>query len=147
MTTFASKEVVETYYKIATKRIQNLQKKIKNRGLTLSEKILYSHFYQQEVKEFRKGQDDLELAPDRVCMQDATAQMAILQFVSVGIPKVETPTSVHCDHLIRAKEGACKDLASAKVTNKEVYDFLGSSAKKYGMDFWEPGSGIIHQII
>lgn len=118
------------------------------RPLTLTEKILFSHAYRKTFssKDVVRGETDIDFAPDRVCMQDATAQMAVLQFMSVGVPQVATPTSVHCDHLIRAQSGAKDDLERAKETNREVYDFLASAAKKYGMDFWEPGSGIIHQI-
>jgi len=89
----------------------------------------------------------LRLRPDRVAMQDATAQMAMLQFISSGLPRVAVPSTIHCDHLIEANTGGTEDLARAKVTNKEVYDFLASAGAKYGVGFWKPGSGIIHQII
>lgn len=131
---------------------QQLQQKLKlvnkklARPLTLSEKILYSHIDDVEKQDIARGESYLKLRPDRVAMQDATAQMAILQFISSGLPKVCVPSSIHCDHLIEAKVGASKDLDRAKETNKEVYDFLSSAASKYGIGFWKPGSGIIHQV-
>ena len=94
-----------------------------------------------------RGQTYLKLRPDRVAMQDATAQMAVLQFISSGLPRVQAPTTIHCDHLIAAENGATADLAAAKKTNEEVYNFLSTSAAKFGMGFWRPGSGIIHQIV
>ncbi len=117
------------------------------RGLTLVEKILFSHMEDTDFSKLERGKSDIKVFPDRVAMQDATAQMAILQFMSANIPKVKSPTSVHCDHLIQAHVGSDKDLVSAIETNKEVYDFLHSAAMKYGMDFWKPGSGIIHQVV
>jgi aconitate hydratase len=114
--------------------------------LTLSEKILYSHIDNVEKQDIVRGESYLKLRPDRVAMQDATAQMAILQFISSGLPKVALPSTIHCDHLIEAKFGASKDLNKAKEVNKEVYDFLSSAASKYGIGFWKPGSGIIHQV-
>ena len=117
------------------------------RPLTLGEKILYGHLDKPEEQEIARGQSYLHLRPDRVAMQDATAQMAILQFLASGLPQTAVPTTVHCDHLIEAHKGGKEDLATAVSTNKEVYDFLSSSAKKYGMGFWHPGSGIIHQIV
>lgn len=132
---------------------QQLQQKLKDvrkklpRPLTLSEKILYSHIDDVENQEIIRGESYLRLRPDRVAMQDATAQMAILQFISSGLPKVCVPSSIHCDHLIEAEVGATPDLKKAKIVNKEVYDFLSSAASKYGIGFWKPGSGIIHQVI
>lgn len=93
-----------------------------------------------------RGESYLKLRPDRVAMQDATAQMAALQFISSGLPRVAVPTTIHCDHLITAEVGAVDDLATANDVNKEVYDFLASAGNKYGMGFWKPGSGIIHQV-
>lgn len=98
-------------------------------------------------KDIVRGQSYLKLNPDRVAMQDATAQMALLQFISSGLPKVQVPSTIHCDHLIEAQKGGDKDLARAKDINSEVYKFLGSAGAKYGLGFWKPGSGIIHQII
>ncbi|KAL5278857.1 ACO2 family protein [Megaselia abdita] len=118
-----------------------------NRPLTLSEKILYSHIDDPKNQEVERGTSYLRLRPDRVAMQDATAQMALLQFISSGLKKVAVPSTVHCDHLIEAQVGGVKDLARAKDLNKEVYNFLASACSKYGLGFWKPGSGIIHQII
>jgi aconitate hydratase len=123
-------------------------KKVVGKPLTLTEKILYSHLWDsKDLKPFQRGVDYVDFAPDRVAMQDATAQMALLQFMQAGRKKVAVPSTVHCDHLIVAQDGAIKDLASANVTNKEVYDFLASVSNKYGIGFWKPGAGIIHQVI
>lgn len=117
------------------------------RPLTLSEKILYSHLDNPSGQEIKRGESYLRLRPDRVAMQDATAQMAMLQFISSGLPKVAVPSTIHCDHLIEAQVGGVEDLKRAKSLNEEVYDFLSSASAKYGLGFWKPGSGIIHQII
>jgi len=118
-----------------------------NRPLTLSEKILYSHLDDPANQDIERGESYLRLRPDRVAMQDATAQMAMLQFISSGLPKVAVPSTIHCDHLIQAQIEGQQDLARAKDINKEVYNFLATSGAKYGVGFWKPGSGIIHQII
>ncbi|EEP80597.1 aconitate hydratase [Uncinocarpus reesii 1704] len=118
-----------------------------NRPLTFAEKILYSHLDDPHGQEIERGKSYLKLRPDRVACQDATAQMAILQFMSAGMPSVATPSTVHCDHLIEAQVGGDKDLARANEINKEVYNFLSSSCAKYNIGFWKPGSGIIHQIL
>jgi aconitate hydratase len=118
-----------------------------NRPLTYAEKILYSHLDDPHGQDIERGTSYLKLRPDRVACQDATAQMAILQFMSAGMPSVANPTTVHCDHLIEAQVGGEKDLARAVDINKEVYDFLASACAKYNIGFWKPGSGIIHQII
>src|SRR5579864_4983392 len=116
--------------------------------LTLTEKILYAHLSEGDAqKAFGRGVDYVDFAPDRVAMQDATAQMALLQFMQAGRPKVAVPSTVHCDHLIVAQNGATEDLAQAKITNREVYDFLASVSNKYGIGFWKPGAGIIHQVV
>src|SRR5476651_1976822 len=116
--------------------------------LTLTEKILYAHLSEGDAKTaFGRGVDYVDFAPDRVAMQDATAQMALLQFMQAGRPQVAVPSTVHCDHLIQAKVGAADDLATAKDVNKEVYDFLSSVSNKYGIGFWKPGAGIIHQVV
>lgn len=116
--------------------------------LSLSEKILYAHLHpQQKAEAFQRGNSYVDFAPDRVAMQDATAQMALLQFMQAGRPKVAVPSTVHCDHLITAKEGAGDDLAIANKSNEEVYNFLASVSNKYGIGFWKPGAGIIHQVI
>ena len=116
--------------------------------LTLTEKILYTHLFGNvpEVP-FTRGKDYVDFAPDRVAMQDATAQMALLQFSTAGRDKVAVPSTVHCDHLIQAKVGAVTDLQVARETNREVYDFLSSISNKYGIGFWKPGAGIIHQVV
>jgi len=129
------------------KKTLDIVKSKLNRPLALSEKILYAHIDEPQTQDVERGVSYLRLRPDRVAMQDATAQMAMLQFISSGLPRVAVPSTIHCDHLIEAKEGGDKDLARAKSTNKEVYDFLASAGAKYGVGFWKPGSGIIHQII
>jgi len=117
------------------------------RPLTLSEKVLYSHLDDPKGQDIKRGESYLRLRPDRVAMQDATAQMAMLQFISSGLPKVAVPSTIHCDHLIQAQIEGKKDLERAKEMNKEVYNFLATAGAKYGVGFWKPGSGIIHQII
>lgn len=118
------------------------------RPLTLAEKILYSHLHPDSpLQAYQRGKDYVFFAPDRVAMQDATAQMALLQFMTCGRDKTAVPSTVHCDHLIQAESGADKDLATAMTDNKEVYDFLASVSNKYGIGFWKPGAGIIHQIV
>ena len=118
-----------------------------NRPLTNAEKILYSHLDDPHGQDIERGKSYLKLRPDRVACQDATAQMAILQFMSAGMPSVATPTTVHCDHLIEAQIGGEQDLERAQAINKEVYDFLSTACAKYNIGFWRPGSGIIHQIV
>jgi len=123
-------------------------KKHLNRPLTLSEKILYAHLYpEQQIGDFKRGADYVDFAPDRVAMQDATAQMALLQFMNAGKSKTAVPSTVHCDHLIQASKNGLVDLEQAVSINKEVYDFLESVSNKYGIGFWKPGAGIIHQVV
>ncbi len=123
-------------------------RKVLNRPLTLTEKILYAHLSEGNASSaYARGKDYVDFGPDRVAMQDATAQMALLQFMSAGKKKVAVPSTVHCDHLIQAKTGADTDLATALDTNREVYDFLASVSNKYGIGFWKPGAGIIHQVV
>jgi aconitate hydratase len=123
-------------------------KKIINRPLTSSEKILYAHLWDENPKDaFVRGSDYVNFAPDRIACQDATAQMALLQFMQAGKSKVAVPTTVHCDHLIQAKEGAAMDLKSANSSSAEVFNFLESVSNKYGIGFWKPGAGIIHQVV
>lgn len=131
------------------KLLKNLEvvKSRLGRPLTLSEKVLYSHLDDPANQEIVRGESYLRLRPDRVAMQDATAQMAMLQFISSGLPKVAVPSTIHCDHLIQAQIEGQKDLERAKDMNKEVYNFLATAGAKYGVGFWKPGSGIIHQII
>lgn len=123
-------------------------RKALGRPLTLSEKILFAHLHpDQKLTNFERGKSYVDFAPDRVAMQDATAQMALLQFMQAGRPKVAVPSTVHCDHLITAKLEAKKDLEVANAESKEVYDFLASVSNKYGIGFWKPGAGIIHQVV
>jgi len=123
-------------------------RKVVNRPLTLTEKILYAHLWDgNATQRYERGVSYVDFAPDRVAMQDATAQMALLQFMQAGRPRVAVPSTVHCDHLIRAKEGAEKDLAVATTESKEVFNFLASVSNKYGIGFWKPGAGIIHQVV
>ncbi|XP_061702763.1 aconitate hydratase, mitochondrial-like [Syngnathoides biaculeatus] len=125
----------------------NIVRKRLNKPLTLSEKIVYGHLDDPAGQEIERGRTYLRLRPDRVAMQDATAQMAMLQFISSGLPKVAVPSTIHCDHLIEAQIGGAQDLQRAKDVNQEVYNFLATAGAKYGVGFWKPGSGIIHQII
>lgn len=123
-------------------------RKATGKSLTLTEKILYAHLSEGDASQaYQRGTDYVDFAPDRVAMQDATAQMALLQFMQAGRPQVAVPSTVHCDHLIQAKIGADQDLSTAKDINKEVYDFLSSVSDKYGIGFWKPGAGIIHQVV
>ena len=122
-------------------------RKLTGKSLNLAEKILYSHLFQPPTRAYERGKDYVDFAPDRVAMQDATAQMALLQFMTCGRNRVAVPSTVHCDHLIQAKVGASQDLATALDTNKEVYDFLASISNKFGIGFWKPGAGIIHQVV
>jgi aconitate hydratase len=123
-------------------------RKVVGRPLTLSEKILYSHLWEGNPTQIHeRGKSYVDFAPDRVAMQDATAQMALLQFMQAGRPQVAVPSTVHCDHLIQAEVGAVQDLKNAEDKNKEVYDFLSSVSDKYGLGFWKAGAGIIHQVV
>jgi len=140
-------EMIETFYNGLGKRISEIREAL-GRPLILSEKILYNHLFERNLREqFNRGVDYVEFLPDRVAMQDATAQMAMLQFMMAGKENSAVPASVHCDHLILANSGAEEDLKMAGITNKEVYDFLSSVCNKYDIGFWNPGAGIIHQIV
>lgn len=140
-------EMIKTLYAKFPGRVE-AARKLLNRPLTLTEKILYAHLDAElPAQPFERGNSYVDFRPDRVAMQDATAQMALLQFMQAGKVKASVPSSVHCDHLIQAKEGAVKDLETADYTNKEVYDFLASVSNKYGIGFWKPGAGIIHQVV
>ena len=140
-------EMIKQVYKRLPELV-DFARKITGKPLTATEKILYSHLWESEVKKsFKRGADYVDFAPDRIACQDATAQMALLQFMQSGKPKVAVPTTVHCDHLIQAKDGAHKDLKSANSTSAEVFDFLESVSNKYGIGFWKPGAGIIHQVV
>ncbi|MGB5553889.1 MAG: aconitate hydratase [Flavobacteriaceae bacterium] len=140
-------DMIKGVYATMAKRV-NKAREIVGRPLTLSEKILYSHLWEgTPTKAFARGKDYVDFAPDRIACQDATAQMALLQFMQAGKKKVAVPTTVHCDHLIQAKSGAAADLKSANTTSAEVFDFLESVSNKYGIGFWRPGAGIIHQVV
>jgi aconitate hydratase len=140
-------EMIKKVYANMTSRVDTARELV-GRPLTLTEKILYSHLWEKTPSQtFKRGVDYVDFAPDRVACQDATAQMALLQFMHAGKKTVAVPTTVHCDHLILAKVGAEKDLAVAKEQSSEVFDFLSSVSDKYGIGFWKPGSGIIHQIV
>ena len=140
-------ELIKKTYGNFGPRIEKAREVLK-KPLTLSEKILYSHLFDPEkVKNFKRGIDYVDFAPDRVAMQDATAQMALLQFMNSGKEQTEVPSTVHCDHLIQASVGGRTDLQFALQNNKEVFDFLESVSNKYGIGFWKPGAGIIHQVV
>ena len=140
-------EMIKKVYDRMPERVDKARS-IVGRPLTLAEKILYAHLWEgTPTQAFARGKDYVDFAPDRIACQDATAQMALLQFMHAGKSKVAVPTTVHCDHLIQAKEGAEKDLKVATEQSKEVFDFLSSVSNKYGIGFWKPGAGIIHQIV
>lgn len=140
-------DMIKGVYARMGERVDSARKAV-GRPLTLSEKILYSHLWEGTPSSpYTRGKDYVDFAPDRVAMQDATAQMALLQFMQAGRPKVAVPSTVHCDHLIQAKVGAVEDLKIANDKNKEVYDFLASVSDKYGIGFWKAGAGIIHQVV
>src|SRR5204863_7928736 len=117
------------------------------RPLTFAEKVLVNHLRDAQSQGLERGRSYADFDPDRVAMQDATAQMALLQFMTAGLPEVAVPSTVHCDHLIQAREDGKVDLLAALENNEEVYDFLESVSAKYGVGFWRPGSGIIHQVV
>lgn len=140
-------DMIKEFYDGYSKKVTDTRKVV-NHPLTLTEKILYAHLWEGKIDEaFQRGKSYVNFAPDRVAMQDATAQMALLQFMQSGRTKVSVPSTVHCDHLIQAEVGATPDLTRAKSQNKEVYDFLSSVSNKYGIGFWKPGAGIIHQVV
>ncbi|REJ81670.1 MAG: aconitate hydratase [Bacteroidetes bacterium] len=140
-------DMIKSVYAEMSGKIQ-AARKLTGRSLSLTEKILYAHLSDNlPAKPFARGESYVEFNPDRVAMQDATAQMALLQFMQAGRPKVAVPSTVHCDHLILAQSGAKEDLSSALTKNKEVFEFLSSVSNKYGIGFWKPGAGIIHQVI
>lgn len=139
-------DLIKKVYSDFAQKIDDARKLL-GRPMTYSEKILYAHLWEKPSRPYERGKDFVEFRIDRVAMQDATAQMALLQFMSVGIPKVAVPATVHCDHLILAQVGAEEDLNRAYDENKEVYDFLASVSAKYGIGFWKPGAGIIHQVV
>ena len=140
-------EMIRELYAKLPARVE-AARKMTGKPLTLSEKILYSHLHANQAQQaFERSKTYVDFAPDRVAMQDATAQMALLQFMTAGKKTAAVPSTVHCDHLITAKVGSKTDLEVANTGNKEVYDFLSSVSNKYGIGFWKPGAGIIHQIV
>lgn len=140
-------DMIKNIYSQMAGRIE-AARMVVNKPLTLTEKILYAHLHRDQVIEaFEPGESYVDFSPDRVAMQDATAQMALLQFMQAGKKKVAVPSTVHCDHLILAKNGAVEDLKNSITTSKEVFDFLASVSDKYGIGFWQPGAGIIHQVV
>ena len=140
-------DMLRSFYSNFPKRVDAVREQV-GRPLTLAEKILYAHLYEEsDICPFRRGEDYVNFRPDRVAMQDATAQMALLQFMNAGKSKSAVPATVHCDHLIQANMGAKTDIATATQSNSEVYDFLKSVSDKYGIGFWKPGAGIIHQVV
>lgn len=141
------KNMLESFYSTYKGRIEQVRTTLQ-RPLTLAEKILYAHLYDEaDLKSYQRGEDYVNFRPDRVAMQDATAQMALLQFMNAGQDQVAVPSTVHCDHLIQAYKGAAEDIATATKTNEEVYDFLRDVSSRYGIGFWKPGAGIIHQVV
>ncbi len=138
--------LVSSVYENLTENIKKLRER-KNAPLTLAEKLLFGHATDIDTVSLNKGEDYGDFAPDRVAMQDATAQMALLQFMQADLPETAVPTTVHCDHLIQAYEGAASDLQVANKTHKEVFDFLRTASEKYEIGFWGPGAGIIHQVV
>ena len=140
-------DMIKKVYSRMTNHVDKAREVV-GKPLTLSEKILYTHLWDEiSTKPFTRGEDYVDFAPDRVACQDATAQMALLQFMQAGKPRVSVPTTVHCDHLIQAKNGATSDLQNALNTSNEVFNFLESVSNKYGIGFWKPGAGIIHQVV
>ena len=140
-------EMIKAVYARLEDRVAEARK-LTGKPLTATEKILYTHLWDvKSDRPYTRGADYVDFAPDRIALQDATAQMALLQFMQAGKAKVAVPTTTHCDHLIQAKEGASKDLKSANSTSSEVFDFLESVSNKYGLGFWKPGAGIIHQVV
>ena len=139
--------MLKTFYAAYSEKIERVRNVLR-RPMTLAEKILYAHLYDgDKVKNYRRGEDYVNFRPDRVAMQDATAQMALLQFMNAGREQVAVPSTVHCDHLIQAYKGAKEDIVTATKTNEEVYNFLRDVSSRYGIGFWQPGAGIIHQVV
>ena len=139
--------MLKAFYSLYEGKIGRIRT-VLQRPLTLAEKILYAHLYdERNVKNYKRGEDYVNFRPDRVAMQDATAQMALLQFMNSGRNEAAVPSTVHCDHLIQAYKGAKEDIATATKTNEEVYRFLRDVSSRYGIGFWQPGAGIIHQVV
>lgn len=139
--------MIKSFYSAYKEKMEHVRAVLK-RPLTLAEKVLYTHLFDETVlKDYKRGEDYVNFRPDRVAMQDATAQMALLQFMNAGKEQAAVPSTVHCDHLIQAYKGAREDIATATKTNEEVYDFLRDVSSRYGIGFWKPGAGIIHQVV
>ena len=138
-------ELIDDVYTRLPERVELARERL-GRPLSLAEKILFNHLADAGSQALDRGRSYAELYPDRVAMQDATAQMALLQFMTAGLPRVAVPTTVHCDHLIQARVGAGPDVSAALEANQEVYEFLRTVSAKYGIGFWKPGSGIIRGI-
>ncbi|MCD4769008.1 MAG: aconitate hydratase, partial [Bacteroidales bacterium] len=143
---YLKSEHIKEFYNTISEKIKEIRA-VTNNPLTLTEKILYTHLADQFHGSYVRGVDYVNFSPDRVVMQDATAQMALLQFMNSGMNKTAVPATVHCDHLIQANVDSKTDLGTALRQNNEVYDFLESASQKYGIGFWKPGAGIIHQVI
>ena len=140
-------DMIKSFYSAYKEKMEHVRAALK-RPLTLAEKVLYTHLFDETVlKDYKRGEDYVNFRPDRVAMQDATAQMALLQFMNAGKEQAAVPSTVHCDHLIQAYKGAREDIATATKTNEEVYDFLRDVSSRYGIGFWKPGAGIIHQVV
>ncbi|MEM1282187.1 MAG: aconitase family protein, partial [Chlamydiota bacterium] len=139
-------EIMENHYRTLSERLKKVRA-IVGKPLTLTEKILYTHVSSDLAGPYERSRSYVDFTPDRVAMQDATAQMALLQFICSGRKTTAVPSTVHCDHLIQAEVGAEQDLERANEEGKEVYDFLESVSSKYGLGFWKPGAGIIHQVV
>ena len=140
-------DMIRSFYSAYKGKMERVRSVLK-RPLTLAEKILYTHLFEEaRLRDYKRGEDYVNFRPDRVAMQDATAQMALLQFMNAGKERVAVPSTVHCDHLIQAYKGASEDIATATKTNEEVYDFLRDVSSRYGIGFWKPGAGIIHQVV
>ena len=139
-------QMVEKVYQTTRARLDVIRKRL-GKPLTLAEKIVYGHLDDPQNQDLERGKSFLLLRPDRVAMQDATAQMALLQFMLAGKDEAAVPSTVHCDHLILANAGKEKDMAASNITNKEVFEFLGSAASRHNIGFWKPGAGIIHQVV
>ena len=146
-TMILDKAMLQEFYASYANKVSVVRKAV-GHPLTYAEKVLYAHLYAKtDLRAYQRGVDYVDFRPDRVAMQDATAQMALLQFMNAGKSRVAVPASVHCDHLILANQGTDTDLPVAMQQNKEVYDFLRSASAKYGIGFWAPGAGIIHQVV
>ncbi len=139
-------EMVQNVYKKTAERVAVVRNRL-NRPLTLGEKILFGHLDDPQNQELVRGESFLLLRPDRVAMQDATAQMALLQFMLAGKDEAAVPSTVHCDHLIQAYKGKDADMNASNMSNKEVFEFLATTSSRYNIGFWKPGAGIIHQVI